>query len=84
MNLTEAAGFRADGFLIQCLDIKLPWYDDDKIVGLLGFSIYSDSESLGNFATSMASLLATGILGSTSHSLSAQLPTASQGSSAAL
>lgn len=65
-HIVEETGFRADDFLIQTLSFKLPWYHDDKVIGLLGFSIVTDHNSVNDFAARMASVLATGVLGSAS------------------
>lgn len=73
-RLIEETGFRSDDFLIQCISLKLPWYHDDKIIGLLGFSINSDTDSLPKFANNMLQLISTGLLGNVASTALAALP----------
>lgn len=61
--VSEETGFRVDGALIQSISIKLPWFHKDEVVGLLAFSIYTDSDSLQEFATKMSGVISTGLLG---------------------
>jgi DNA-binding CsgD family transcriptional regulator len=66
MRLMEETGFRqSDGALIQVLSFKLPWYQDEKLAGLLGWSIQNDPASMPNIAVTLSQLLATGLLGNT-------------------
>lgn len=74
MSMVEEVGFRSDDFLIQCMSLKLPWYDEDRVVGLLGFSIYTDNHSLSEFSGRMSSLLATGLMDSASPLRAAVMP----------
>mgnify|MGYP003645808324 CR=1 FL=1 len=74
MAMVEEVGHRSDEFLIQCMSLKLPWYHDDKIVGLLCFSIHTDNHSLSEFSGRMSCLLATGLMGSTTHIQSTAMP----------
>lgn len=73
-RLIEETGFRRDDFLIQVLSLKLPWYHDGTIIGLLGFSIKSDTHSLPKFADNMLQLISTGLLGTSESTAQAVLP----------
>lgn len=73
-HIIEEIGYRADDFLIQALAVKLPWYVDDKIIGLLGLSIQTDRNSVAEFAERMLCVLATGLLGQSENIKSIVMP----------
>jgi DNA-binding CsgD family transcriptional regulator len=68
-KVIEETGHRNDDALLQVISFKLPWYLDDKIIGLLGFSIYTDADSFNDFAPSLSQLLSTGLLDSNASGL---------------
>lgn len=73
-HIIEEIGYRADDFLIQALAVKLPWYVDDKIIGLMGLSIQTDRHSVMEFAERMSCVLATGLLGQSEKMKSVVMP----------
>lgn len=62
-KIVEETGSRVDDVMINTLAFKLPWYHQDKIIGVLGCSLHIDSSSLNDFSRSMTTLLQTGIIG---------------------
>jgi len=73
-RLIDETGFRKDGFLLEQISLKLPWYYQDDLIGLLGITIYTDTESLTKFAGNILKLSSTGLLGSAELPVQALLP----------
>jgi DNA-binding CsgD family transcriptional regulator len=63
MRVVEESGSRIDDSSIQCMSVKLPVYTNDKVCGLLGFSIATDGDSIKFFAAKIGQLVKTGLLG---------------------
>lgn len=63
MRVIEETGLRNDDCLMQAMSIKLPWYHENKVIGLLGLSITIDPYSLPNFAGALSQLISTGLIG---------------------
>ena len=62
MKIIEEAGNRKDNMFLHALALKLPWYHDDKVIGLLGCSVMIDANSLTNTAKSLTQIMMAGLL----------------------
>jgi DNA-binding CsgD family transcriptional regulator len=66
MRVVEETGSRIDESIIQCMSVKLPIYTDNKVSGLLGFSITTGIDSIKFFSAKMRELINTRLIGQTS------------------
>lgn len=69
MQVTQESVAGLHNVPLESLSFKFPWYDDNKLIGLFGCSIKTDSLALSGFAPLMTQLMATGLLGSAPSSL---------------
>ncbi|HEV2614578.1 MAG TPA: helix-turn-helix transcriptional regulator [Gammaproteobacteria bacterium] len=65
MNVIEESGIRVNNTFVSVMSFKLPWYYDNKIIGLLGCSIKMDAMSLHNFGNAFLALMSTGLINAT-------------------
>lgn len=61
-RIAEENGNRNDNSLVRLLSIKFPWYFENRIVGLFGFSILLNGESDLQLANKMMQITETGLL----------------------
>lgn len=62
MIMSDESGLRKDGFQIQTLTFKFPWYYASKVVGILGCSIITSSNNLAEIANSLLQLASVGLV----------------------
>lgn len=63
LYVIEETGVRKDDVAIQALTFKFPWYSEDKVIGLFGFSLSTPITSVTDFSQMMMQLMPTGLLG---------------------
>lgn len=66
MKVTEESVIRNDDYPIQSLSFKFPWYSENDVVGIFGFSITTSFISVSELAKIIFQLMMTGLL-NTSH-----------------
>lgn len=62
MQVIEEVGRRHDDMPIQSIVFRLPWYFDDKVIGLYSIALLIDPASMSGFAENMSQLLSTGLV----------------------
>ena len=70
MLVVEETGQRLDDFMLHGLSFKLPWYYEEKVIGLFLCCIEIDASSLAKLANKMSCLLSTGLLGQVTPAIS--------------
>jgi DNA-binding CsgD family transcriptional regulator len=69
MHVLDESGALIDDTKLQVFTFKLPWFFENTVIGVLGVTFKIDAGSLGCFTTSLAQLLATGLIGTSNISL---------------
>ncbi len=65
IEITDDSAIRmADEAHIQMITLKMPWYDNDKMIGIFGMTLKLDFHALSEFTTNLTTIITSGIVNS--------------------
>lgn len=80
LQITDDSALRSsDESYLQMISFKLPWYEQEKVIGVFGMTMQLNTRSPGEFAMNLTRIIATGLINSSQLSTLQALPKATNG-----